>query len=183
MVQPVKQFARTLATLADSDHCLFSLNDLRSVVSGQSREAFTAMVSRARREGLLERVCRGIYLYPPAYVSDGLILFHTARKLRADHFNYISLETALSDAGVVSQLLQGWITIMSSGRSNRVDCGRHGTIEFIHTKKRPNDLAERLSYDARCHLWRASVGLAIDDMRDARRDLDLIEWEAIHEPV
>jgi hypothetical protein len=44
-------------------------------------------------------------------------------------------------------------------------------------------LSEALSYDPRCRLWRASVAQALDDMRDARRNLDLIDWNAAHELV
>ena len=46
----------------------------------------------------------GLYLYPRASHPGGLILYHAAVGLRADAFNYISLESALSDAGVISQI-------------------------------------------------------------------------------
>ena len=137
------------------------------------------MVSRAQREGLLQRVCRGVYLYPRDKQIDGLVLYHTAGKLRANQFNYISLESALSDAGVISQIPFNWITIMSSGRSNIVDCGDFGVIEFIHTDKRPNTLGKQLAYDTRCRMWRASVELAFKDMKAARRSIDLIDHELV----
>jgi hypothetical protein len=38
-----------------------------------------------------------------------------------------------------------------------------------------------LSYDARCGLWRASVALAIRDMKATRRNTDLIDWDMVHE--
>jgi hypothetical protein len=112
-----------------------------------------------------------------------LLLFHVAALLRAGDFNYLSLETVLSDAGVISQLPINWITIMSSGRSNVIRCGEWGTIEFVHTTKLPNVLHEQLEYDARCHLWRASVALAVKDMKSTKRNLDLIDWGVIHESV
>ena len=72
---------------------------------------------------------------------------------------------------------------MSSGRSNVISCGRWGTIEFVHTRQRPEDLAGQLHYDARCRLWRAGVQLALRDMRATHRNLDLIDWSVAHEPV
>jgi hypothetical protein len=103
--------------------------------------------------------------------------------LRASTFNYISLETSLSDAGAISQMPINWITLMSAGRSNTIDCGVWGSIEFVHTAKRPDAVASQLHYDTRCHLWRASLALALQDMRATRRNLDLIDWSAVNEPV
>ena len=92
-------------------------------------------MSQAARSELLTRRCRGIYLYKPALTTDGLLLYHVAPLLRADNFNYISLETVLSDVGVISQIPVNWISIMSSGRSNDISCGEFGAIEYIHTRQ------------------------------------------------
>jgi hypothetical protein len=139
------------------------------------------LLSRATKAGLLKRICRGIYLYPVSGYAAGNLLFHAAARLRADEFNYISLETALSDAGVISQVPMNWITLMSSGRSHVVNCGDHGHIEFVHTEQRPENLAGELSFDADRHLWRASVRQAVRDMKATRRNMDLVDEEAVHE--
>lgn len=182
-MQPIKQLTSTLANLADAEHYLFTLDDLRALLPAQSDAALKTLLSRAVAEGHLARVCRGIYLYERVDYPPGFTLFHAAARLRADTFNYISLETALSDAGVISQIPINCITIMTAGRSNRIDCGAWGSIEFVHTRKRPADLASQLHYDAPCHLWRASVALALKDMRATRRNMDLIDWSLAHELV
>jgi hypothetical protein len=110
-----------------------------------------------------------------------LASFHIAALLRSDEFNYISLETALSDAGVISQIPINWISIMSSDRSNIISCGELGTIEFVHTEQKPSQLVDQLSYDESCKLWRASIPLALRDMKAARRNCDLIDWEVASE--
>ena len=145
--------------------------------------ALKTLVSRAEKGGLLKRVCRGLYLYPLVSYPKGLLLHHAAARLRAGEFNYISLESALSDAGVISQIPMNWITLISSGRTHIVNCGNFGRIEFIHTKRSPGSLSDYLTYDSRCHLWRASVALAIKDMKITGRSTDLIDWEAVNEPV
>lgn len=182
-MQSVKQLTRALASLASPEHYLFTLDDLRALLPRQSDAAMKTLLSRAVAQGHLARVCRGIYLYDRVDYPRGLTLFHAAARLRADTLNYISLETALSDAGVISQIPINCITIMTAGRSNRIDCGGWGSIEFVHTRKRPDDVARQLHYDARCHLWRASVALALKDMRATRRNRDLIDWSVADEFV
>ncbi len=182
-MQPVKQLNHIITELADEEHYLFSLSDLRGAIPGQTRGAFKALISRAVKAGLLKRVCRGLYLYPKVSYDAGLVLYHTAARLRAHEFNYISLESLLSDAGVISQIPMHWITLMSSGRSNIINCGTWGHIEFIHTKNSPVALANQLTYDSRCHLWRASVSRAIKDMQRTRRSTDLIDWDFAHELI
>lgn len=181
-MQPIKQLERVLAKLADRDHYLFAAADLQGALPGHG--GLPVLLSRAANAGLLKRVCRGLYLYPRIEPpSGGLLLFHAAARLRADEFNYISLESALSDAGVISQVPINTITLMSSGRSNVIGCGEFGRIEFVHTTRSPDALADQLAYDADCHLWRASTALALRDMRATHRSLELIDWEAVHELV
>lgn len=180
-MQPIKELTRLLERLASEEHYLFSLDDMRCALPEASPGAFKVLLSRVEKSGLLKRVCRGIYLYPRVSYPPGLVLYHTAAKLRADCFNYLSLETVLSDTGVISQIPTNWITLMSSGRSHIVNCGDFGHIEYIHTKRRPADVAEQLNYDQDCHLWRASVNLALQDMKLTRRNMDLIDWEAADE--
>ena len=176
-MQPIKQLSRVLMSLADPGQALFSLTDLRAVLPEHTAGAFRAVVTRAEKEGLLKRLCRGLYRYPATSREDGLLLYHAAARLRDGAFNYISLESALSDAGLISQIPMNRVTLMSSGRSTTLSCGRYGTLEFVHTKKGPAELADQLVYDPRCHLWRASVALALRDMKAARRDLDLVKDE------
>ncbi len=182
-MQPIRRFMTTLNALASPQHYLFTPSDLRVLAKDLSDDAFKTMLSRATSQGYLERICRGLYIHPQAMRRDGLLLFHAAARLRAGCLNYISLETALSDSGVISQIPMNWITMMSSGRSNRISCGRFGTIEFVHTQKRAEDLVGKLSYDDRCGLWRAHTALAIQDMKAAKRNLDLIDWSVVDELI
>jgi len=183
-MQPVRQLDRTLEMLATEGEGIFALSDLRGALPNLGPAAFRVLVSRAEKQGLLQRICRGLYQYPRARGLDpGLLLYRAAARLRADEFIYISLESALSDAGVISQIPVRWVTLMASGRSHIIDCGRLGHIEFVHTQRRPETLADELTYDPRCQLWRASVRLAIKDLRLTRRSIDLVDESAIHESV
>ena len=180
-MQPLKQLAQALRHLANREHCVFSASDLAAAVPDCGDLA--GLLSRAAKAGLLKRVCRGIYLYPVSEYPTGHLLFHAAARLRAGEFNYISLETVLSEAGVISQVPMNWISIMTSGRSHVVDCGGYGHIEFVHTAQRPDDVSRELTYDPERRLWRASPRQALRDMKATRRSLDLVTEDALHELV
>jgi hypothetical protein len=180
-MHPNVQLDRVLADLADRDHGLFTASDLQAVLP--VKHDLPVLLSRAAKSGLLTRVCRGLYLYPRVDYPRGLILFHAAARLRANMFNYLSLETVLSDAGVISQVPMNWITVMSSGRSSVIPCGAFGRIEFVHTSRRPDAVAKQLTYDAECRLWRASPALALRDMRATHRSVDLVDKEVMDELV
>ncbi len=184
-MQPIQQLTQQIKKVFSQQQnkpfLLLNLNDLQALLPEHPSQALKVLIMRAEKLGVLKRVCRGLYLYPADSPTNGLLLYHAAAKLRAHEFNYISLESALSDAGVISQIPIHWITIMSSGRSYTQDCGDWGRIEFIHTKKKPEALQQQLSYDPQCGLWRASVSLALQDMKNTQRDLSLIDWEAANE--
>jgi predicted transcriptional regulator of viral defense system len=180
-MQPMRKLESVLGSLADAEHYLFTNSDFAGVFP--SRPGLAVLLCRAQKAGVLKRVCRGIYLYPRVAFPRGMVLFHAAARLRASGFNYLSLETALSDAGVISQVPINWITLMSSGRSQVVDCGSFGRIEFVHTAQLPAELARELTYEPERRLWRASVRLALRDMKATRRPQDLLNPEVIHELV
>ena len=182
-MQPIRQLTNTISELANPQACLFTPADLRSVLPNHSDAAFKTLLSRAVSEGHLTRLCRGLYLYEKARPDRGLVLPYAAAKLRPLGLNYLSLETALSDAGVISQIPMNRIMVMSSGRSAVIDCGRFGSIEFVKTRQRPDELVGNLTYDPMARLWRASVKQALRDMRATHRNLDLIDWKADHEFV
>jgi predicted transcriptional regulator of viral defense system len=174
---------RDLRKLAGRDEQVFALGDLRALLPEHGEGAFKSVVTRLERRGDLVRVCRGIYMLPDSTLRGSGLLGRTAARLRADRFNYLSLETVLSSAGLISQVPVGRITVMSSGRSNTISCGAYGSIEFIHTRKTAAELAPDLNYDSHHCLWRASVQLALRDMRDTRRDTGLVKWEDADELV
>ncbi len=182
-MQPIKYLSQWLPENIDEKHCLFVLQDLRALFPSLSDGAFKTLLSRAVSSKLLTRICRSVYLYKTKSPMDGLLLFHVATLLRANEFNYISLETVLSDAGVISQIPLNWISIMSSGRSNIISCGNYGSIEFIHTNQQPAKLIEQLTYDHPCGMWRATISLAIRDMKATHRNCDLINWDITNELI
>ena len=182
-MQPIRQLLSAISRLATPQACLFTPSDLRSLLPALSDAAFKTLLSRAVSEGYLNRVCRGLYVFEPAKPDRGVVLYHAVSKLRPLALNYLSLESVLSDAGVISQVPINRITVMSSGRSSTFDCGAWGSIEFVHTSQKADALAGQLHYDERCRIWRATVTQALRDMRATHRNLDLIDWSVADELV
>ena len=178
-MQPLRRLGAVLEEFAGPDRAVFAAADLRSAVPEVSDAAFTVLLSRAAASGVLERVCRGVYLYPRAGLAPGLVLAHAAARLRAGHLLYMSLESALSEHGVLSQLPLDRLTLMTSGRRGVIACGRWGSIEFTHTTRTPSDCRGRLVYDGARRLWLADPELAWSDLKRVGRNLDLVDPAAL----
>jgi len=175
VVTHLRTIEKELRRLANENNYLFSVTDLRVLLPVLSDVAFKSLLHRLCKNGYLHRVVKGLFLYPHAPFSSGDVLFHVAAKLRNAHFNYLSLETVLSREGVISQIPIQWISLMSSGRSYRIICNGYGTIEFVHTKRKPSQLLQHLTYDPLLRLWVADTYLAIEDMKNTHRSLENYE--------
>lgn len=177
LMQPMQQLEDWLRTSArTTPGHLYPAYAFRSLFPHMSPGAYRALLHRAQHRGVLERVCQGIYQYPGHPDTSGLILFRAAALLRAHSFSYISLETVLSEAGIISQMPLAWVTLVSMGRSAQIECGRYGTIEFVHTERPMSDIVDQLHYVPERHLYMASPELALADMRRFQRPtLDLVQ--------
>jgi hypothetical protein len=176
-MQPLRKLRDTLESLAGPERYLFKVNDFKCLFSGMKDGALLVLLGRAQRDGLLERFCHGLYLYPRAARPRGYELYHAAARLREDSFCYLSLESVLSELGLISQIPIGWITLETKGRGGIIRCGKWGNIEFIHTAKLFDSIAAHLSYESQIHLWRADAELALEDMKRAKRSMELVTRE------
>jgi hypothetical protein len=176
-MQSAKHLITALRQLADQQRYLFTPADMQALLPLAGTSTFKSLLSRLVTRGELERVCRG--LYRPVWIAPvpGLILYHAAARLRAGYFLYLSLESVLSEIGVISQIPLQRITLMTSGRDGEISCGRLGVIEFTHTRQRPEKVVEHLIYDRERRLWCADREQALRDLRRTRRNLDLIQEE------
>lgn len=181
-MQSSRQFLRELRAISDEQRYLFTLSDLASLLPGMGHSAFKSLLSRLVSRGELVRVCRG--LYRPAWMDPphGVLLYHAAARLRAGTFTYLSLESVLSEAGIISQIPMQSITLMTRGRKGDFDCGTMGHISFTHTAQTPVQVMGKLSYHPERRLWVANVEQALRDIRQTGRNLDLLQ-DFSHESV
>lgn len=138
---------------------------------------FRIAMGRHVRAGVVSRLAPGLYLNPfvptPSWALERL-----ASHLRPDAFFYVSLESALHEHGLVSQV-PSRLTVMTSGR-RYVTTTVLGTIEWVHTSRPPAVWRPRTSFmqDRKVHV--ASAELALDDLMHVGRNVDLVEEAAGH---
>lgn len=113
---------------------VFTKNMLRGIFWEDSDIAFVRGLARLVEAGTLQRACRGVYVYPHARCADGYAIEHVATALRPTEYNYVSLESALSEYGAISQIPMGTLTVVTSGQKGRVKTP-YGIIEFTHTDR------------------------------------------------
>ena len=180
-MQNIDLLQNHLERLANKDNYIFSRTSFSVLFPNLSKSALLMLLSRAVKKGILVRMCKGYYLYPKADYQKGFELYRLATLLRKDNLCYLSLESILSEAGIISQIPINTLTLMTNGRRGKINCGSFGLIEFIHTKKDINSITKELTYDEKYQIWKASPRQAYQDMLDTKRPLDLIDKESLNE--
>ena len=174
-------FRQALDAAAKRGIAVQSPRTLRALMPGESAASRNGTVRQAVREGLLERLCRGAFLY--RYAQTKWILEETALRLRPGHICYLSLERALSeDWGLIEQMALGGITVMTTGRSQTFETP-YGRIEFTHTTRPAAQALEGAVRRGDCPLLVASPAHALRDLRRVGRNLDLVQWDALDDAM
>lgn len=150
----------------------YSTNTLKLMFPGEDRARLKALAAH-QRTGLVVHVARGLYLNPRARSLPDNLLAGLVPFLRPWHLNYLSLESALSEAGWISQI-PSRLTLMTTGRSQTFNTP-YGAIEFVHTTQSISQLRSHLHWDERRNMWLASPDRAFRDLRRVGRNLDLVQ--------
>jgi predicted transcriptional regulator of viral defense system len=156
---------------------IFTRSDLSKLFPEDSPKTLQEGINRMRRQGLLEGVARGIYVYALARTSAPYRLEGIARAMRRGEYSYISLESALSEYGAISQIPVDRLTIMTTGRKG-IYRTPYGTIEFTHTRRAASRLLER-TRDIGRPLRLATPEAAWADLKRVGRNTHLVNTEAL----
>ena len=160
--------------------CVFTAGALTgTVLAGDSPSAAEKTVRRAVQDGILIRLCKGVFAYKYAMHGHN-VLHEAALRLRPRTFSYASLETALSDWGVIDQETLGGVTVMTGGRSGRFKTP-FGHIELTHTARSFAEVASWLIMPSGSvpELATAHPRLAARDLMRVGRSTDLIDWDVL----
>lgn len=155
---------------------LVSRKQLRTLFPGESSAAFTKAIQRACQEGILESLTPGIYLNPRAHSYDGHLLEWLARLLRSGPrvYTYISLESALSRYGLISQMPVDRLTLMTTGRRGEIKTP-YGVVEFTHTRRKGKSLLDSMLPKAKDEvLPLATQQAALRDLQHVGRNTHLL---------
>ncbi|MCA6936812.1 type IV toxin-antitoxin system AbiEi family antitoxin [Pectobacterium versatile] len=159
---------------------VFTSRDLAKIFHEDTPRAFNAGLNRLVKDGILTRAIRGVYVYNHAKSKDSYTLERIVLALRRGEYNYLSLESALSEYGVISQIPIDRITVMTTGRSEEHKTP-FGVIEFTHTKRPPEQILQDTCF-GHSPLRHATKKTAVRDLRRVGRNTHLIdESELYHE--
>lgn len=157
---------------------LYSLSDLRMLFRKESPKTLQESLKRLIKAGLLERIRKGLYLFSFSLHKRNNLIEAIAIHLRPGHYNYLSLECALSQYGVISQMPIDRLTIMTTGRKGEY-VTPYGIIEFTHTQRSIFDILENtLITDTPLRM--ATKKTALRDLRRVGRNLHLIDLRECH---
>ena len=157
---------------------VFTTKDLRRLFPDEELLTFRNGVTRfsSGDKPVLKRAARGVFIYsrsknPWTHVAEEL-----ARTLRRGFHTYISLESALSEYGVISQIPMQ-LTLITTGRPGEFKTA-FGTLEFVHTRRDPSDFVDRL-VDVGRPLRMANKELALEDLRRNNRNMHLVQEDEL----
>ena len=171
-----------IRVLSDWDRrgrCVYTLGDLERLFPEDAPATLQAGLDRQVRAGVLKRACRGVYAYPLGRSYGPDMIEHVAAALRRGAYSYVSLESALSEYSIISQVPIGWLTVMTTGRGGKVET-RYGTIQFTHTERSAdNILASTVEVGRALRLARPLA--AVRDLRRVGRNTQLIDEEFLRE--
>lgn len=166
--------------LAELDHRgihVLARRDIEKLFPDEADKAMEKSLQRMVADGLLQRVAKGLYVNPSATSKNRWLAEEIAKALRPGCISYVSLESILSEYGVISQIPINTMTVMTTGRSG-VHKTPYGTIEFTHTKRaRPEILRRTLAPKGR-PLRIATRSAAVRDLMRVGRNVNMIIHDA-----
>ncbi|WP_289097476.1 hypothetical protein [uncultured Bifidobacterium sp.] len=174
--------ATALHRLAEADRSMglyvYRKHDL-AIPFGETGRRLTATIASLCKAGILERVSRGVYVFPYSKHISASTLDDIAKALRPGKLVWESLESALSQWGVISQIPLGRVTYMTTGREGEFYT-KYGTIEFTHSDLKPSRIIPNLIM-RKGRLPLAGKRLAYENLKATGRNLHLIDYEELEE--
>lgn len=156
--------------------------DLAKAFPLEGDKAFEKSLQRLVADGILQRVAKGVYINPLARSKKGRVVEDIAAVLRRGQYSYLTLESMLSEYGLISQVPMSRLTLMTSGASGLHETP-YGTIEFTHTKRRTAELIQRTVSIKGRPLRLATKAAAVADLMRVGRNTNMLDREAVKELV
>ena len=157
---------------------VFTRRELAKLFPRDNPKTFAEGLRRLVRGGLLLRACRSVYVNPTAHSLDSRVIERIARALRPGAYNYVSLETLLSESGAISQIPLDRLTVMTTGRKGIYETP-YGVIEFTHTKRQAADILSGIRQVDGRPLRVATPAVAWRDLKRVGRNAQLVDREAV----
>lgn len=159
---------------------VFTKHQLSKLFSKDTPKTFDEGLNRLVKDNILVRACHGVYVNPNTRSSKGYTIEYIAQTLRPGEYNYVSLESMLSEYGVISQIPLDRITVMTTGRKG-IYKTPYGTIEYTHTKRDWSDILKKTYVVEERPLRIASKKTAWRDLKRVGRNINLVDLGELYE--
>lgn len=155
------------------DWWAYSLCELATIFPKEGPQQLKNSLVRQCRTGNLLKVGGGFYVWPDARSIPMYPLEHLINRFRPSELSYISLESALSMHGWISQIPLGVLTVMTTGRSY-IQSTAFGTIEWVHTDQSDGRILLATVWDMARGCCIATPQQAYRDLKKVNRNIDLV---------
>lgn len=164
--------AKTILEWDQRGRDVFTTSDLRKIFAGSTEKNLSEGLRRLVKAGFLQHVATGVYVNPFSSQPRRELIERIAVAFRRGCYTYVSLESALSEYGAISQILIDRITVMTTGRKAEITTP-YGTIEFTHTSRSVSDILARTNHVGR-PLRFAKVATAYRDLKRVGRNVHMV---------
>lgn len=158
---------------------VFTKKDLSRIFFNDNPKTLTKGLNRLVKDGFIIRACRGIYVNAHAHSFDGYVIERIAKALRRGEYNYVSLESMLSEYGLISQIPIDRLTVMTTGRKGTFNT-HYGVIEFTHTKKSVSEILTGVINIEGRPLRVAGREIALRDLKHAGRNIQMVNEDQLY---
>jgi len=159
------------------DNFVFHIRDLKRLFQYKENPAFYAALRNFVNKGLLKKAGRSIYVFSKTHQNETAILNKLVLAFRQGEYCYTSLETVLSEHGVISQMLLDRITVMTTGRAGTFKTP-WGVIEYTHTSRNVLNFWQELRTGIQ-GLKEATVEIAWRDLKRVGRNVNMVDQEEL----
>ncbi|MEG0324510.1 MAG: hypothetical protein RR619_10975, partial [Raoultibacter sp.] len=121
---------------------VFARRDLAKVFD-ETGPTLEKTLSRLIESGFLERAVRDVYVFAESAHISSTTIEDIALTMRRGDYVFESLESALSQWGLISQIPIDRITLVTTGRKGEFQTP-FGVIEFTHTDAPPTEIIDNV---------------------------------------
>ena len=178
-MKSLELFKRLKQLELQTQTALFSYNQAKVLFADENEKTMYTALCRHTNNGVIERICKGVWLNPLSrFANNDSRLEELALLLRPNHYNYVSMETVLSQASIISQQMFGYLTVMTTGSSKTIKA-TFGTLEFTHTKRDLIELSRHSIPDGHKLPW-ANIDTAYRDLKRSGRNLGMVNMDMLN---
>lgn len=172
------ELIQKLAALDRQGVYVLAKRDIEKLFPDEGEKSLAQSLKRMVGDGLLQRVARGLYVNPAASSKNRWIGEEIAKALRPGQLSYLSLESILSEYGVISQIPVSRMTVMTTGASGLIKTP-YGMIEFTHTKRSMAEIIKRTLMPKGRPLRIATQEAAVRDLLRVGRNVNMMDLSAL----